>query len=119
MKGFPQVIPLASEADIKATLAAAAAENHFLHLPTHAFKRDGEIVGAVSLGGCVTALCWFGAALRSRETASLFNAMENTLRFQKVRHLIVPCSESSPFYTHMGAIGFEALTPATLFAKTL
>ena len=45
--------------------------------------------------------------------------MENTRRFQKVRHLIVPCSESSPFYPHMNAIGFEALTPATRFAKTL
>ena len=119
MTGFPQVVALATEAQLQATLAAAAADGHALHVPTHAFQRDGAIVGAVSLGGCVTALCWFGPQLRSRETASLFNAMENTLRFQKVRHLIVPCAASSPFFPHMAALGFAAFSPCTLFAKTL
>ena len=119
MQGFPQVVALASEADLQATLAAAAADGHALYAPTHAFQRDGAVVGAVSLGGCVTALCWFGPQLRSRETASLFNALENTLRFQKIRHLLVPCAARSPFHPHMTALGFEDLGSTTLFAKTL
>ena len=110
MTQFTQVVPIASAEEYRAAVAAAAADQHELYAPTHTFQRDGEIVGAVSLASCVLAMPWFHTAkMGRRESFSVINAMQNTLRMQKVGHVCIPVGPQSPFNKVMQPLGFTSL----------
>lgn len=119
MKGFPLISPLKSAQDLAAHAAAAKAASHAVPMPTHAFTRDGAIVGGVSLGGSVVVFGWFDPSLRARDTVSIINALENVCRLRGVGDALVPVATESPLLAHMEAMGYERLAPVVLFAKKL
>ena len=119
MDAFPHVAALKTREEFAAHAEAMRAQGHSLPSPTHAFRRDGAIVGGVSLGGAVAVLGWFDPQLRARDTAGLINAMENALRLSGAAELLVPVALDSPLLPHMPALGYVPLNPVTLFHKRL
>ena len=110
MSEFTQVVPIVSAEEYRAAVAAAAADKHELYAPTHTFKRGDEIVGAVSLASCVLAMPWFHTEkMGRRDSFTVINSMQNTLRMQKVGHVCIPVGPQSPFNKVMVPLGFTSL----------
>lgn len=115
--------PIRTDAQLAALIAAAKADDHHeqdLYAPTHAFMRGDEIVGGVALGSVVTAIPWFHSRkMHRRDSFGVINAMENALRLQGVKHVMIPVGPQSPFNKVMGALGFRSLKYWNCHAKAL
>lgn len=109
------------EAELKAAFEAAKAENHGVFCPTHPLRKDGEIVGYLSIGspGYPLTFAWLGEAIPPRESFSVINRAENHVAMAGAQGICWPIPKTSPFYPLMEAMGYKNGGSYDFFFKNL
>lgn len=96
------------EKEFLETVEAAKSEQHGMFAPTHPLRKDGEIVGYVSVGspGWPITFAWLGACIPPRESFSIINRVENHVALGGAQGICWPIPENSPFYPLMRHLGY-------------
>lgn len=132
MTSFAEIRPIASPAELEQLLVVAREDEHEPILPTHIFRKDGEIVGYASVcalvpltfGGQPKAVqfhTWFHTQkLGPRDSFNLINSLENLMRCgSPAEFALVPVSAESPFNKVMPSMGYSAVMETRLWAKKI
>lgn len=98
----------------------AAADQHVAIAPTHLVLKGEQVVGYGSLGGMPTMHVWMDTRhTNALDSVRMLEHAEVAWREKGVRHVLVPCSENSPFAPHMERLGFRRLGPTVLYVKEI
>ena len=113
-------LKLVSNENIEALAKKLQEDNHPLLFPSHVVEKDGNIVGALSIGSTPVSFFW----MHSKESSPLdsliaIQVAENIARVQGQRVGLVACSETSPFYQQMEKLGYKLLMKTVIFQKAL
>ena len=97
-----------NEEEFLSAVEAAKAEKHGMFCPTHPLRRNGEIVGYLSIGspGFPIAFAWFGSCIPPRESFSIINRAENHVALAGASGICWPIPKQSPFHPLMEAMGY-------------
>lgn len=106
------------ESDIPKVLAEAHADGHTCPFPTHVIHKGEEIVGAVSMGTVPMIMAWMHTArCTPRDSLNQLSVVESILKSAGAKTWCFPCTEDSPFYKVLEALGYEKVGDVTLFIK--
>lgn len=116
---FPE-LHLVTQQNIEALAKKLQEDNHPLLFPSHLVSKDGNIIGAVSIGSTPVSFFW----MHSKESSPLdsliaIQVAENIARVNGQRVGLVACSETSPFYQQMDKLGYSPLMKTVIFHKSL
>lgn len=114
-----QLLPL-DPALLPALRAAARADEHALLFPTHVVSKGGDLVGYASLDATPIVNVWLDSKrVVALDSVRLLVAAEQRLHERGIRTYVMPCARTSPFFPHMGRLGFKLLGENVWFVKTL
>lgn len=117
--GFVTLRP-AKPDDLRALVDAAALDGHRVLAPSHIIDKGGEIAGYIGLNSLPTFQGWFDRGkVKARDSATIFNIVENLCRAQGMRHLALLLPETSDFRGVIDRFGYERLATVTLEVKEL
>lgn len=105
-------------AEVRA-VAAADPARHDPRFATHAVRRDGEIVGALSVCRLQVTNIWSHSVLNGAlHTARIIEHARQLTRVQAAgRPWVTMCAAGSPIYPHMERFHFVRLGETTLFEE--
>lgn len=118
-RNFATVRPIRPE-DAEAVRAAAAEDGHQLVAPTHVVERDGEIIGALSVGVVPLVLAWgHSTKSRTRDAVHTVSVIENLLALASPAGTVVaiPSVAECPFAGTLQALGYSQHGTVTLNLK--
>ena len=96
--------------ELQALVAAAADDHHSVLFPTHVIKRDGEIVGYLSVCATPIVNVWaHSKKINALQSVRLMHKLEDELKSNGILNYIMPCAKDSPYYPHMQKLGYTAL----------
>jgi hypothetical protein len=101
-----------------AVAEAAIADNDLMDFPTHAVMRGDKIVGGWCLGGVPMVMGW----MHTKETGGkdshhINGVIEGIMNDRGAPVYMSACNSESPFYDHMGHLGFTPVWPTNIFYK--
>jgi hypothetical protein len=114
----PRIYPAKPE-DIPLLTELATPDNHAVVAPSHVVKKDGRLIGYVSIGTIPMAVVY----LNTKETtcydsATVLNFVENTVaQFSPI--ICTPCATKSPLFPYMERIGYLSYGTHEMFIKSL
>lgn len=113
--------PIRSMEERERVTAAAAEDQHLALFPTHAlYTAAGEIVGCASLPWTPTIYCWTHTQkVKALDSTRALARIESITLGHGYGSLILPCSESSPFFSVLPRRGYTNIGPAHFFQKTI
>lgn len=122
INGFIGFDRFRSAEEAKELQELAKADNHSVILPTHVLRKDGKMVGYMSVGPvqmpCV--LAWFSTKeMQARESFHLVNGIECQVAHAGGSAIMWPIPKNSPFYPLMESMGYKNSGDYTLFIKPL
>lgn len=115
---FPVLTPFNPE-DSQLVLDAAKADGgHGVFLPTDVVMKNGEIVGAISMGSVPLIMAWMHSTKVSpRDTLQIWQTVEGVQRRLGVPGIVIPCQKTSPFHPVMERMAYLNLGTYDLFYK--
>lgn len=112
------VHPIRTEQDMRDVMLAQQTIGHSCILPTHMVMREGEVVGAFSLGAVPLVTAWQDPKrVGARDSAMLISMVDSLLSGTGRPIWAIPCQKDSPYYAFMERFGFVKAGDATLFIK--
>ena len=113
---FPTVIKLQTPAEAEQVIAAARANRDALIHPSHAVMRDGEIIGAASIGMVPLLLVWnHTEKVRARDSLHLKLVYDAIMAERGTRRHYVACNQHSPYNAHMKHFGYKPIWTTEIF----
>lgn len=101
-------------------MLAAAKDGHCPICPTQEAVKDGEIVGAVSLGSVPLVHVWMDSKrVKARDSVRLLRELEERAARMGFRVICCPCTDSSPYRPVMERLGFLDGGGMRLFYKQI
>ena len=108
-----------TELDLPILQKLAEADRHEVILPTHVVERDHQMIGYLSIGVIPTVIIWLDSDRACiRDSMAVMNMYENAISDRGGSHVIVPCSEKSPFRPYVENVGYINLNVG-MFLKQL
>ena len=103
--------------DAENTQHAAQLNGHLCPCPTHKVVKEGQIVGALSMGVVPVVLVWQHTELvTARDSINLLSVTESIMA-NNFKTWLMPCAKDSPYYGLMPKFGYEKGGDFTLFFK--
>lgn len=113
-----RVRPLGSQTEVDQLVEAAKSDNHIVLFPTHAVWKGGEIVGYGSINNTPMVNVWLHSKrIAPRDSIQLLGIAEALASSQGLKHIVMPCADTSPFFPMMEKLGFERLGFTSLNVK--
>ena len=108
-----------SAAELPELIALAAEDNHPVCLPTHIFKKDGQIVGYYSIAACTHA--WLDTRkVNAVDTfRHVFPSGRNLMRSLGHRVHWHLCGEDSKLEPYMDRLGYDRIGKSIVFSQKL
>lgn len=104
--------------DIVADLAKE--DNDAMQMPTHAVIKGDEIVGGWNLCEVPIVLAWHHSEkVTARNSIMLTQIMESMVSQKGYNQHYIACNSHSPYYEHMGQLGFNPVWATNIFYKNL
>jgi len=101
-----------------AVAEAATADNDNMNFPTHAVTRDGEIIGGFCLAGVPMVMGWMHTGKATgKDSYHIQNVVDSVMNDRGAATYMLACNSHSPFYDHMGSMGFDPIWPTNIFHK--
>jgi hypothetical protein len=114
-----QIRPVKPE-DLERIVAAAKEDDHAAVAPNFFMRRNGEVVGCMSVGVLPLVFFWMHSKkTTARDSVQAATFFENILAMNGAQNVVVPVPKTSPFHGVMSAGGYAAFGENTLFHKTL
>lgn len=109
--------PLKTMEDFENLKACAEADGHGVIAPTHLVTKDNMLVGGLEIMPAV--FVWMNTKLtKVRDSLELMRFYEAHLACQGNRTIVLPCSETSPYFPVLPGVKYQPL-PHKLFIKGL
>lgn len=113
---FPRVTLIGSKEEEAGVLEAARADSDAICYPTHKVERDGEIIGAASIGRVPLLLLWsHSQKVRVRDSLHLKRIYDSIMETRGAPRYFVACNEHSPYHPHMRSLGFKPIWKTVIF----
>jgi hypothetical protein len=117
--GFPQVRPIADEAEYKRVREAANADGATILDQTHLVLKGGEIVGSAGLATLPIFTIWLAKKLKARDSLAIVNIVENICRFRGCARVACLVGPDSRFVDVAGRFGYSNVATTTVLMKGL
>jgi hypothetical protein len=94
--------------------------NHHVLAPTHLIRKDGVIVGYVSIAGLPMTFCHFSTEdMQAEDSFAVINTVENILQLNRNCGVVTPVSKDSPFHKVLShpKVGYKNIANVDLFVK--
>ena len=115
---FPTVHKIRSDAEARQVIEAARKDQDNLHFPTHAVRRSGEIIGAVSMAAVPLVLLWsHKEKVSARDSLHLKRVYDAIMEEKGHRAYYIACNDRSPYAPHMERFGFKPVWRSTIFVS--
>jgi len=99
-----------TESDLPILQKLAAADRHEVVLPSHVVERDHQMIGYLSVGVIPTVIVWLDSDRANvRDSMAVMTFYENAISDRGGSHVIIPCSEKSPFRPYIENVGYVDL----------
>jgi len=113
---FPIVRQIRCQEEAHAVLAAARANNDSLIHPTHCVTRNGEIIGAASIGAVPLLLVWnHTEKVRAADSLHLKRVYDAIMETKGAPRHFVACNQHSPYNAHMKRFGYQPIWTTEIF----
>lgn len=104
-----KILPVKAD-QLSALGAFANADNHCVLYPTHLVTDAGSTIGYASVLATPIVNVWLDSKrVSALVSARLLGMLDQALRFSGQRGYVMPCSKDSPFFPHMGRLGFSVM----------
>ncbi len=115
----PRITPYYPE-DVAQLEYLAKLDDHVVVGPTHVVKKDGELLGYISLGSIPMVLLWMDTKrAKVRDSLCVQNFIENMARNGGARQLCIPCATKSPCRPYMDKLGYTSYGQQDLMIKSI
>ncbi len=85
----------------------AVADSHAVVLPTHVVERNNQMIGYLSVGVIPTVIIWLDSDRANiRDSVAVETFYENAIADRGGTHVIVPCSDKSPYREYVEKVGY-------------
>lgn len=113
---FPKFRMIKTDAEREMVLKAIAADNDKLVLPNYLAERNGEIVGAASLGMVPLVLVWnHTQKITAKDSMHMKLAYDIAMEARGHKKFWIACNQKSPYNAHMEKLGYKPFWPTELF----
>lgn len=122
IEGFTYLDRIRSKEEFDELAKLAKDDRHGLYMPTHVVRKNGTMVGYLSIGnpGAVIVFGWFSTKeMSSRESFHLVNTAEGIVTGPKGNVICFPIPKDSPFHSNMESMGYKNAGEYTFFIKEL
>lgn len=117
---LPTLRPVRDKEDLGQLLKAAAADNHLVLAPTVIIEKAGETAGYLGLNSIPFFQGWFDTQrINARDSALIFNQVENFCRMRGNKQLLLLLPTTSPFRNVMDRFDYLHLADAGMHLKQL
>ena len=99
--------------------ALAKENNHQLWAPTHVVRKEGVIVGGLSIGGVPLVNVFYGPKIRAQDTFIVQDETEKVIKENMWKDYLVSLSPDSPMYKHASKWGLIELGNTFLHYKKI
>lgn len=120
INGFVCFDRIRSQEEFNKLVELAHQDNHGVFAPTHALRRNGELVGYFSVGspGVPIVFGWLSTKqLHARDSFYLINSVEDMVARTGAVAVAFPIPECSPFFNLMTEMGYKKAEQYTFFIK--
>ena len=97
----------------------AKASDHQLWAPTHVVRKEGEVVGGISIGGVPLVNVFYGSKIRANDTFVVQSQVEEVIKANGWNDYLVSLSPDSPMYKHASKWGLIELGSTFLHYKKI
>ena len=112
----PTVRKIRDEAERKAVIEAAIADNDQMQVPSHIIEKNGEIAGGWALSNIPLVLVWHKSdSISARESMYLNNTMRAVMNDRSDAPFVIACNNHSPYMGYMEKLGFQPIWETNLF----
>ena len=115
---YPEVKKILTVEEQKEVINAATKDDHSIHLPTHKIVKNGEVVGAWSLGSIPLVMTWNDTKkINSRESLLIQNAINSIMNDRGQEQYFIACDENSNYRKYMERCGYKLFWKTDIFVK--
>lgn len=115
---YPIVSKIETKEDYEAAIQAAIDDNDMMVFPTHTVRKNGEIVGSISMARIPLVLFWnHKEKVKARDSLIINNTVESILNNNGTNNYFVACNSNSPYYGHVEKFGYKPVWPTNIFVK--
>ena len=116
MNPFPTVKLIQTLDQEARVLQSARDNNHSMICPTHFVERNGEIIGASSLGSIPLVLVWHhNEKVSAKDSMHLKLVYDSIMETKRLPRYFIACDESSPYNKHMNRLGYKHIWKTDIF----
>lgn len=113
---LPTVRKIKNEAERKAVIEAAIADNDQMQVPSHIIEKNGKIVGGWALANVPLVLVWHKSdSISPKESMILNNTCRAIMNDRSNAPFVIACNNHSPYMNHMQKLGFKPIWETNLF----
>jgi hypothetical protein len=113
---FPRLRKITDEADRQKVYDALRAEKENPHHLSHWWERDGQVVGAASIGTVPLLLLWHSPkAISPRDSLHIQRVYEAVFAERGSNFFWIACNADSPYFKHMAEFGCKPIWDTHIF----
>jgi hypothetical protein len=113
---FPKIRKIASAEEAQRVIEAARANNDAIDFPSHILERDGEIVGALSMGVVPLVLVWTHTEkVSAKDSLHIVRAKDIIMETKGFDNYVIACNKHSNYNRFMGKLGYNPIWETELF----
>jgi hypothetical protein len=94
------------------------ADDHNVVMPTHVFKKKGDIIGSASVGAAPLVWWWMDSKkAKALDSVRCIKKLEEEYRSHGVNRAFVVCDKGSNFFPHLERLGNKFMWEANIYYK--
>lgn len=115
-----QLQAISTRQEVEELVKVAANDSHDVVFPSHLVRKDGEIVGYAGIFSTPILMWWLDSEKgKARDSIEMMREIEKLALSSGVKRYTTICSEDSPYFRHMGKLGFRELGKTVMFVKEI
>lgn len=109
-----------SQGEFQELVLAANKDHHDVVFPSHIFRKNGELIGYAGIFSTPVLMWWVDSQKgKARDTLELLKEVEDLAKTKGINRYVTICSEDSPYFKHMGRLGYTEMGQTVMFQKEL
>jgi len=94
------------------------ADNHNVVMPTHVFRKEGEIIGSASLGAAPLVWWWMDSQkAKALDSVRSIKKLEDVCRSNGIRRTFVVCDTGSNFFPYIERLGNKFMWKTNIYYR--
>jgi hypothetical protein len=94
------------------------ADNHNVVMPTHVFKKGGDIIGSVSVGAAPLVWWWMDSKkAKALDSVRSIKKLEDVYRSNGIHRAFIVCDKGSNFFPYIERLGNKFMWETNIYYR--